>query len=187
MPKVTYIAGNEKPTRENVFVEKDGYVSIEAGNFSRVVNSNKIRWEVIPDMGKTVSAITTFPQNEYPHDKSPVYVEYDIDFSTTGEFEVQLLLSPTLNYNANKGLRYEISFDGQNPQTINFNGHYRGELGRWQAEHIIKSESKLRIDKAGKHTLRFRVLEPGIVLQKILINTGGLKPSYLGAPQSSIK
>jgi hypothetical protein len=38
----------------------------------------------------------------------------------------------------------------------------------------------------GKHTLRFRVLEPGIVLEKILINTGGLQPSYLGAPESEI-
>jgi hypothetical protein len=187
MPKVTYVAGNDKHGKEIIFIEKDGYVSIEAGSFSRAINSDKIHWEIIPDMGKTVSAITTFPQNEYPQEKSPVYVEYDIDFSSVGEFEVQLLLSPTLNYNANKGLRYEISFDGQNPQTVNFNGHYRGELGRWQAEHIIKSEIKLRIEKAGIHALRFRVLEPGIVLQKILINTGGLKPSYLGAPQSNVK
>jgi hypothetical protein len=28
-------------------------------------------------------------------------------------------------------------------------------------------------------------LEPGIVLEKILIDAGGLKPSYLGAPESS--
>jgi hypothetical protein len=38
--------------------------------------------------------------------------------------------------------------------------------------------------KSGKHTLRFRILDAGIVLEKILIDTGGLKPSYLGAPES---
>ena len=30
-----------------------------------------------------------------------------------------------------------------------------------------------------------KTLEAGIVLEKILIDTGGLKPSYLGAPESN--
>lgn len=95
-----------------------------------------------------------------------------------------MLLAPTLNFNSNKGLRYEVSFDSENPQLVNFNGKYRGELGKWQAEHIIHSVTTHQILKAGRHILRFRVLDSGIVLQKILINTGGLKPSYLGAPES---
>jgi hypothetical protein len=187
MPKVTYVKEqNASDARKKLFVEKDGYVSMEAENFSRVNNSGQLHWEVIPSLGKTKSAITTFPQNLYPDEKAAVYVEYDIEFQSTGEFEVQALLSPTLNYNANKGLRYQISFDDSEPQTVNFNGHYRGELGRWQAEHIIKSATKHNIRNAGRHILRFRVLDPGIVLQKILINTGGLKPSFLGAPESQI-
>jgi len=161
-------------------------VSIEAEDFSRVTHSDKLRWEVIPFLGKTKSAITTFPQNVSPDENVAVYVEYDIQFHSSGPVEVQALLSPTLNYNANKGLRYEISLDGKNPQVVNFNGHYRGELGKWQAEHIIKSVTKHNVEAAGKHVLRFRVLDPGIVLQKILIDTGGLKPSYLGAPESQI-
>ncbi len=188
MPKVTYLHLQKDSTqKEKAFIEKGGYVSIEAENFSRANNSDKIHWQTIPSLGKTKSGITTFPQNAYPDSKSAIYVEYDIEFESTGVFEVQALLSPTLNYNANKGLRYEISVDGENPQTINFNGHYRGELGRWQAEHIIKSVTKHKLINPGKHTLRFRVFEPGIVLQKIVVNTGGLKPSYLGAPESQIE
>lgn len=186
MPKVEYIM-QTTDYKEKVFVEKNGYVSIEAGNYSRLNNSDKIHWETIPDMGKTKSAMTTFPQNIYPKENDNIYLEYDIDFESTGDFKVHLLLSPTLNFNANKGLRYTISFDGKNEQIINFNGHYKGELGLWQAEAIIKSTTKHTITEKGKHTLRFRVLEPGIVLQKILIDTGGLKPSYLGAPESELK
>jgi hypothetical protein len=183
IPEVTSISeGNVE--KGKVFLEQDGYVSIEAENFARLKNSDKIRWEIIPDFGKTKSGVTTFPQNAYPKVGEELYLEYDIDFESTGEFEVQLLLAPTLNFNENKGLRYEISLDGNNPQTVNFNGHYRGELGLWQAEHIIKSSTKHKVEKVGRHTLRFRVLEPGIVLEKILIDTGGLKPSYLGAPES---
>ncbi|MCI9845448.1 glycosyl hydrolase 115 family protein [Flavobacterium pectinovorum] len=185
LPNVTYISGKEKPGVK-VFKEKDGYVAIEAEHFSALNNSDKIHWEIIPDFGKTKSGITTFPQSKYPNQNENIFVEYEIDFASSGDFDVELLLAPTLNFNSNKGLRYEVSFDGEKPQVVNFNGHYRGELGKWQAEHLIHSLSKHSISKAGKHVLRFRVLDPGIVLQKILINTGGLKPSYLGPPESEV-
>ena len=186
MPNVTYVAEKDQAKAQRIFVESDGYVSIEAENFNRAGNSDRINWQVIPYLGKTKSAITTVPQNVYPKDNENIYVEYDIDFATTGEFDIQLLFSPTLNYNANKGLRYTIAFDDAAPQLINLNGHYRGELGRWQSEHIINSVTKHKIESVGKHTLHFSVKEAGLVLQKILINTGGLKPSYLGAPESKI-
>jgi hypothetical protein len=183
MPEVNYISEADVP-KEKIFQERNGYVSIEAEHFARMNNSDRIHWEIIPDFGKTKSGVTTFPQNVYPKADENVYLEYDVSFESKGEFEVQLLLAPTLNFNHNKGLRYEVSFDGQNQQIVNFNGHYKGELGKWQAEHIIRSITKHQISQPGKHTLRFRVLEPGIVLEKILIDTGGLKPSYLGAPES---
>lgn len=185
MPEVTYLSEKEIIIPK-VFQEEDGYVSIMAAHFSKANDSKKTHWEVILDFGKTLSGITTFPQNSYPASDENISVEYEINFTSTGECDVELLLAPTLNFNSNKGLRYEISFDEEKPQQVNFNGHYRGELGRWQAEHMIHSVTKHTILKAGKHILRFRVLDPGIVLQKILINTGGLNPSYLGAPESKM-
>ncbi|ACU08180.1 hypothetical protein FIC_01737 [Flavobacteriaceae bacterium 3519-10] len=186
MPEVKYVEENLN-RKSKVFIENDGYVSIEAENFARAAGSSKIQWKVIPDFGKTKSGLTTLPQNAYPTSKDNIAVEYDIDFTSTGTFDVELLLAPTLNFNHNKGLRYEISLNGKNPQTINFNGHYKGELAQWQAEHIIRSVSKITVDQPGTHILKIKVLEPGIVFEKILINTGGLKPSYLGAPESNYR
>ncbi len=186
MPPVTRIEVPEISKSGMVFHESDGYVSIEAENYQKAKGNDRIKWEVIPDLGKTVSAVTTFPQNQYPAASDSVYLEYAINFKTTGVFEVSVLVSPTLNFNANKGLRYAISFDGGKEQVVNFNQKYTWEINRWQANRVNQTKTKHNIESAGIHELRFRILEPGIVLQKILINTGGLKPSYLGPPQSEL-
>jgi len=185
MPKLVKVSVPEIPKSEMVFSEADGYVSIEAGNYQRAKGTAKIHWEVIPELGKTVSALTTFPQNQYPTVKDSVYLEYAVNFKTTGEFEVNVLLSPTLAFNANKGLRYAISFDGGLEQIVNFNKSER-EINSWESKRINQTKTKFQVATQGIHRLRFRVLEPGIVLQKILINTGGLKQSYLGAPESKL-
>ena len=183
MPRVEYIAG-EAVASEKVWVEADGYVSIEAENFTRQNASGGISWSVIPGMGRTLSGVTTMPVTLSPESAGEVWLEYDVELETAGEAKLILLLSPTLNFNANKGLRYEVSIDGGPRQTVNFNGHYRGELGRWQSEGIIESATTHKIESPGRHTIRLRFLDAGIVLQKIMLDAGGLKRSRLGAPQS---
>lgn len=178
MPQVTRVPEKEKAY---TFIEVDGYVSIEAEHFTRSVAKGETVWSIIPNFGKTRSGITTLPVTRVPEN---MYLEYDIEMKRTGNVQVDLLLAPTLNFNDNKGLSYAISFDGGKEQIINFNGHYNGELGKWQANPIIESRTIHELNEKGKQTLRIRPLNPGIVIEKILINTGGLKPSYLGAPET---
>jgi hypothetical protein len=185
MPEVKYIAC-EVP-KEKIFIEKDGYISMEAESYARSNETGQIRWITIPGLGRTKSGVTTFPQNIYPKEQDNVSLEYEIQTLSPGEVKVHLWLAPTLNFNANKGLRYALSFDGNKEEIVNFNGHYRGELGNWQGERIIKSRTAMQIGAPGRHTLRIRVLEPGIVFEKIMLDFGGLKPSYLGAPESEYK
>lgn len=178
MPKVIRVP---EQSQIYIFREIDGYVSMEAEHFTRAVAEGTTTWSIIPDFGKTLSGVTTLPVTQAPE---KMYLEYDIEMEKTDNVRVELLLAPTLNFNDNKGLKYAVSFDGGNEQIINFNGHYQGELGRWQANPIIESRSIHKLDKKGTHTLRIRPLDPGIVIEKIQIHTGGLKPSYLGAPET---
>jgi hypothetical protein len=184
MPQVEYVA-QAMVYKEKVFMEEAGYVSVEAENYTRQNSNGNIIWTIIPDLSKTSSGITTQPVTVSPdNDNKDVYLEYDIVLKSVGEAKVIVLVSPTLNFNANKGLRYALSVDGGQEQIVNINGHYRGELGEWQATSIIETATVHKIEKVGKHTIRFRPLDQGIVLQKIMVDMGGLKPSYLGAPQS---
>jgi hypothetical protein len=171
--------------RGHYFVEMDGVVSIEAGHFNRKQENTLIRWEEIPNLGKTRSGITTFPADAYPFPGTEPALEYDIVFEKTGEVEVIVLLSPTLNFNNNKGLRYSIAIGDAAEQQVNMNGLYNiKQMEHWQANSINETTTRHTITKAGKTTLRLRVHEPGIVIQKIIINTGGLKKSYLGTPET---
>ncbi len=188
MPKVIHVEIPEITRSNLAFAEENGYVSIEAANFQHKNETENVQWKKIPDMGKTESGITTFPQNQYPEEEDKIYLEYNVDFKTTGTFDVHVLVSPTLTFNSNKGLRYAISFDDGDEQIVNINyGFSHRQMEHWQATRINNTTTSHTIDKDGIHRLRIRVLEPGIVLQKIIIDTGGLKPSYLGPPESELK
>ncbi|MBQ8838922.1 MAG: glycosyl hydrolase 115 family protein [Bacteroidales bacterium] len=162
------------------FRETDGYLSIEAEHFTRKQDGQDAEWVVIPELGHTLSAMTTLPATSSPEGLA---LEYDMEIDTKGYARVTLRFSPTLNFNGT-GLRYAIRFDSEEEQIVNINGHYNGELGQWQSEHRIDCQTIHNIRKTGKHTLRIRPLDPGLVLQKIMINMGGQRKSYLGAPET---
>jgi hypothetical protein len=52
------------------------------------------------------------------------------------------------------------------------------------SNNINQVVSTHQIDKPGKHTLKVWMVDPGVVVQRIIINCGELKPSYLGPFES---
>ena len=38
----------------------------------------------------------------------------------------------------------------------------------------------------GAHVLKIYMVDPGVVLDKIVIDTGGARPSYLGPPETKV-
>jgi Glycosyl hydrolase family 115/Gylcosyl hydrolase family 115 C-terminal domain len=173
--------------RGNFFYELDGYVSIEATNWSRAVQAGNIKWKKIPDIGRTGSGITTFPVTvsaTLSHQSSQV--GYDFYCYDSGNVKINLYFSPTLNFHNGEGSRFAVSIDAKDPEVINLNkedNHTRTWEG-WVANNIIIKSAEFKINKSGKHTLRYWMIDPGIVLQKIVLDFGGLKPSYLGPPET---
>jgi len=51
-------------------------------------------------------------------------------------------------------------------------------------DSVRKTESAHTLPTSGYHTLKVCMVDPGMVLQKIVVNMGGERPSYLGPPES---
>jgi hypothetical protein len=99
---------------------------------------------------------------------------------------LQLYFSPTLNIYGDEGLKYAISIDDGTQQTEILN---EGEKNvrtweKWVADNIIIKTSTHRIKEKGKHVIHFWMISPAVVLQKIVVDFGGVKPSYLGPPET---
>ncbi|WP_332381122.1 glycosyl hydrolase 115 family protein [Lactococcus cremoris] len=176
MPEIRRLKSEEYLSKEI-----DQSVVIEAADFNEK-SQGEVVWTEIADMVKTFSAITPLPNNIIPSKQN--FVCYDFETSSSGEFQVEVFLSPSLNWN-NSGLIYGYQIDDGAEVEINFNGKYKGELGNWQADRIIRSLSVAKLEQ-GKHRLLFYAKSPDVILQKIVLHFGEIKETYLGRNHSDL-
>jgi hypothetical protein len=169
------------------FIESDGYVSIEAEHFNRSATPKGYEWKVLPDFGRTLSAVTLFPvtSSGFSLSEDGPHLEYGMYLFEPGEATVDLTFAPTQNFRPGEGLRFAVSFDGEAPRMINVHESYTpAEWARSVGDGVRTVSTKHNIAASGYHTLKFWGIDPGLVLEKIVVNTGGLRPSYLGPPES---
>ncbi|MEO7458281.1 MAG: glycosyl hydrolase 115 family protein [Gemmatimonadaceae bacterium] len=178
------------PRRDDVagFVESNGYVSMEAEHFTRSVALAPARWQRIPDLGRTASAMTLMPVTspaQAPGGASP-RLEYKLFVFDSGAVSVKTYLSPMLNFSGSAtGMRYAVSIDDEAPQVVNAAADTSGAAWNTMvADNIVVMTTKHVLATPGAHTLKFWAVDPGIVVQKFVMDLGGLKPSYLGPPES---
>ncbi|RKN35116.1 glycosyl hydrolase 115 family protein [Streptomyces hoynatensis] len=175
------------------FIEANGYVSIEAAHYDRAVHAGGVRWRRIPDIGRTGDGMTPLPvtaPRQTPGGGSP-RLEYELTLFTTGEVKVLAYLSPRNNVLPTDGLGYAVSFDGADPQQVNVTratGANDTTMNRqWErntSDNANLTVTTHRIERAGRHVLKFWMVDPTVIVQKLVVDTGGLRPSYLGPPES---
>ncbi|WP_035647551.1 glycosyl hydrolase 115 family protein [Flavobacterium sp. ASV13] len=171
------------------FVEDNGYISIESKNYSKAINSDSVKWTVIPNLGKTDAGITIKPSNVQPieiSEQSP-RLEYNVHFFSKGKIKVKAYFSPTINFKNGDGLKFGIAFDSEKPQIMNLNADFSEKAWASSVANNIKIiTSEHQIEKSGNHVLKIYAIDPALVLQKIVIETEEEKvlESYLGPPES---
>lgn len=191
LPAVSYVntpAAKGTP----LFVETDGYVSIEAENASRKSGV----WTVIPNLGRTASAITARSAT------SSTWLEFDVELKSDAAPVLNLILCPTLNYGG-KNHTVALSIDGGAETLLDVHkAQFKSDMGegwvsingsldentwrKWVGDHAITLVQQLPKVSTGRHTIRVRPVDSAIVFQKVMVDMGGLKPSYLGAPATPV-
>jgi hypothetical protein len=183
------IPGNIK---ENTFYEQADYVSIEAAHYTDKKDAPGIRWKVIPYIARDGDGITTFPVTASTQNinANTPHLDYDFYSYDSGSFKLNAYFSPTLNFHGDStGLQYAISIDDEQPQIIslNKNDHDTKAWSEWVANNIIIKTTDHFISKGGKHTIKYWMVSPAVVLQKLVIDFGGVKQSYLGPSETIFK
>lgn len=193
---ITVPLKKDVPESASGFVENNGIVSIDAVNFQKSSGTRSVSWEVIPNLGRTGSAITTTPVTSPAQapEKGGPYLEYEVVLLDSGEYSLEAWFSPTLNFQKDEGLLYAFSIDGGAPVVANL--HKDATAADWTypkwwndavTDNIMKQTVLTKTLSPGRHTIRYWMVDPGLVLQKIVLQKAGSETqTYLGPPQSKI-
>jgi hypothetical protein len=182
-------------TRETLhgFAEAQGVVSIEPEHFTRRTEVGDKHWTRIDDYGRTLSGMRADAPVDAPEaipgKDSPV-LEYRMYLFHSALAEVTAITSPTLNFAPDRELGYAVSFDDEPPQAVGLVprdyqiASSNSDWARSVTDNARYGHSRHRIVGAGYHTLKIWMTNPAVVMQMLIVDLGGLKPCYLGPPES---
>jgi hypothetical protein len=180
------------------FVESNGVVSIEAQDFSRKVDQPGAAWQVIPGLGRTGDAVGVFPTTAPSVDVAKAAtdapaLDYDFYLFRPGDVTIHYNLIPTQPITYGQGLRFAVAIDDAPPQLVTITAGTAGEVGSngtaaW-SHNVLDNTTTTTTQHtiaAGAHTLKIYMVDPGVLLEKIVLDNGGLRPSYLGPPETRV-
>lgn len=163
------------------FLEKEGMIVIDAPDFASATSAGSGSWKTIENLGHWKGAVTLFPQAgaSYEAGKGPS-IEYDIVLGAAGEFSVAIYASPSLDVLNRGGLRYAISVDGGPPVIADLMVGDRNKWDKAVADNIRIAVTKHETKNAGPHSIRLWGIDPGMVIQRVIVTRGDLPRSKLG-------
>lgn len=200
--KVVYISifNPSNPSIEEVkglYMENNGYVSIDAAGFQRKLETNDIKFKIVEGLGfenKVVQLGDPFAQTPYlrglvltsnyvapVRDKTYPMLEYDFYSFQTGPVDVYTYMVPAFPLDNEHGSRYGVMVDNSPVYLPEASAPYYSTL--W-IQSVLKNcrinKTTHFINNPGKHTLKIYCAHPGTMIQKIVVDFGGMKKSCLG-------
>ena len=172
------------------FVESDQTIGIEPEHWSTATNSSAASYGIIPGYGRTLSAVTLFPvtiSTQTP--PSSPKLSYNLFIFTAATASITVYLSTSMNTDHSRPLAYAIAIDDASPTTAQYVP--LADLGTMPSNWAtsVKNAAYTYTTKhavtTGAHVLNLWAVEPGVVFQKIVIDLGGVRTSYLGPPEST--
>ncbi len=170
------------------FVEDNKYITISASKFSRKMDKGGQYWDLISDLGHNGESLIASPfrgikipdlKSKLPALHNNAFVEYDFYTLTASFPDLVISTLPTHPVNNNYRMRYAVSVDNGPVKIVDFKTQGRSE--EWK-QNVLTNTAIRKINigelNSGKHTLRIYMIDPGVILDRIWIDFGGLKKGY---------
>ena len=179
------------------FVESDGYVSMEAAHYTAPREpsspwSVQTAYRTLPFLGRTGAGgveLARMPGNKL---EEPIpFLEYSFYiFAETPMVFVLLYFNMTLDTDPTNALTYDVSLNDR-PYTTHRLVEVPKKPGELPPDWLAAVQDCVWIRKhdlgtigEGPHTLKFRAGAQNVILEKLVVETSGLRKSYLGPPES---
>jgi hypothetical protein len=167
-----------------------GYVAVEAEHFTRKVDRAGAVWQVISGLGRTGDSVAVLPTNAPSIEVAKLgtdapRLDYELQLPRSGDFLLHINLLPTQPIVAGRGLRFGLAVDDDPPREIVLQvGDGSAAWAQGVLNETVVATAHIAVKSAGAHTLHIYGEDPGVVLDKLVIDCGGLQPSYLGPPEN---
>lgn len=176
------------------FFENNGYVSMHAANYTGATDKPGYQWKAIVDLGYAGKILQALPistkEGVVSTDtgsikKNNSFVEYNFYTFTAATPTVTIFTIPAHPLNNTCSNRYAVSLDEGPLTIIDFKTVGRSE--EWK-RNVLSNRAeraiKLSLLDNGPHTLRIYCVDPGVMLDEIRIDTGGLIKAYSVLPET---
>jgi hypothetical protein len=177
-------------------IENNGVVSIHASSWMKISSNGGISyWEKYPGLGYTGMVLRAFPRIDsrpQPSDTGVIKkmnsrVEFGFYSFTAAAPKVTVFTLPTQPLNNKFSMRYAVSIDDGPLTVVDFKTVGRSE--EWK-QNVLSNRAERAvqlpfIDK-GAHTLKIYCIDPGVILDEIRIDLGGLKKAYSTLPETKV-
>ena len=193
LPRVTYLPSSTGGEGGGLsFTPSAGYVSMEAEHYYSAKASEGTRWTVYPYYGRTRSAVALTPYTAAVGDAALTY-RFSLPADAPKTVKVYVVTKSTLDFLNVGGFEYGVSIDGGEAQVVNMNKtlvdrqpYMYSEFYPTIARRIVEKTVELPVTQNadGMHSLTLQPRHPGIVFEKIVVDFGGYKPSYLYGNES---
>lgn len=177
----------------------DNYVAMLAANCNNncagvAASGVTYRFVEIPEYGREDSSMKVYPvTNEFIRAgadevyKQLPYLGFNIEVATAGEYQVRVYAGPSNHLVGNLvQLRYAVGIGDGTPYEVNLlpQGFISGSCYEWQWCRAVEKNAHVGNSvitlPAGKSELRIYGVDPGLLLQKVVVYKDELPESYMG-------
>ena len=186
---------------KGLYMEDNGVISIAGADFHRKRETDEIKMQIIDNLGfEDQSVMIGDPTAKVlnPRDNNSPGIEYDFYTFHHGPVDVYTYVLPVFPLSSDRDFGFHEQGTSQTRYAVCINdgpvalpSSSAPEYTQTWSDNVLRNaainKSTFYIDKPGKHTLHIKCGDPGMVIQKIVLDFGGMKKSYLGPNVTKVK